>query len=88
MQRCAAPRPGARPIWIFPEGTRNRARDLSMMPFKKGAFHMAIDAGMDILPIVISQYDFLDAAKSRFEPGRATVRALKPISVEGYGKVW
>ena len=58
-----------------------------MMPFKKGAFHMAIDAGMDILPIVISQYDFLDAAKSRFEPGRATVRALKPISVEGYGKV-
>ena len=48
---------------------------------------MALDAGMDILPVVISQYDFLDGAKARFEQGRATVRALRPISVEGYGKV-
>ena len=28
-----------------------------MLDFKKGAFHVALDAKMAILPIVISEYD-------------------------------
>jgi 1-acyl-sn-glycerol-3-phosphate acyltransferase len=27
---------------VFPEGTRNHAKGLSMLPFKKGAFHVAL----------------------------------------------
>ena len=64
---------------IFPEGTRNGAKGLSMLPFKKGrhrrqsvlrtqiycsiagAFHIAIDGELPILPVVISEYDFLDS---------------------------
>ena len=67
---------------IFPEGTRNGAKGLSMLPFKKGrlsrlsaltclgdtklfifagAFHIAIDGKLPILPVVISEYDFLDS---------------------------
>lgn len=39
-------------IWMFPEGTRSRGRGL--LPFKTGAFHTAIAAGVPIVPIVCS----------------------------------
>jgi lysophosphatidate acyltransferase len=32
-------------VWVFPEGTRNH-ETVSMLPFKKGAFHMAVQAGI------------------------------------------
>ena len=47
---------------------------------------MAIDAGMDILPIVISEYDFLNTKKKRFECGEAIIKVLKPISTQEYTK--
>ncbi len=40
-----------------------------MMPFKKGAFHVAVDSGLPILPVVMSEYDFLDHKKKRFGKG-------------------
>ncbi|HET6346762.1 MAG TPA: lysophospholipid acyltransferase family protein, partial [Myxococcota bacterium] len=34
---------------VFPEGTRTQ--DGSMRPFKKGAFHMAVETGLPLVPI-------------------------------------
>ncbi len=47
-------------LFVFPEGTRHRKRDLNFLPFRKGGFHVALDNHMDILPVVVSQYDFFD----------------------------
>nr|XP_022903497.1 1-acyl-sn-glycerol-3-phosphate acyltransferase alpha [Onthophagus taurus] len=55
-------------LWVFPEGTRHNTGELH--PFKKGAFHLAISAQIPILPVVYSQYYFLDDANRRFDHGK------------------
>ena len=56
-------------MFIFPEGTRNRSGRL--LPFKKGAFHLAIQTQLPIVPVVISCYNsFLDHEKKIFDDGK------------------
>ncbi|EPM5583565.1 1-acylglycerol-3-phosphate O-acyltransferase [Vibrio vulnificus] len=69
-------------VWMFPEGTRSRGRGL--MPFKTGAFHAAIGAGVPIIPIVCSSTDQLKL--NRWNNGHVIVEMLDPISTEGYDK--
>jgi len=38
-------------VWIAPEGTRSPTGDL--LPFKKGAFYLALEAGLPILPVTL-----------------------------------
>lgn len=38
---------------VFPEGTRNRCPEDGMLPFKKGAFEIACELGVPIVPIVL-----------------------------------
>ncbi len=71
---------GKRSIWVFAEGTRNKGEN--MLPFKKGAFRMAIEAGVPIVPICVSSYaGRLDLNK--INSGTVNVKVLEPISTEG-----
>jgi 1-acyl-sn-glycerol-3-phosphate acyltransferase len=42
---------GGTHVWIAPEGTRSRTGEL--LPFKKGAFYLAFEAGLPILPVTL-----------------------------------
>lgn len=67
-------------IWVFPEGTRNAGPEL--LPFKKGAFQMAIAAGAPIVPVCISRYaKALDL--NQLESVRVNIRALPAIPTTG-----
>ncbi|AQW67845.1 lysophospholipid acyltransferase family protein [Pseudomonas fulva] len=67
-------------IWIFPEGTRNAGEQL--LAFKKGAFHMAIEAGVPIVPVCVSRYAHrLDLNSWRRRT--VIVRSLPPIATTG-----
>uniref|UniRef100_A0A1A9X580 1-acyl-sn-glycerol-3-phosphate acyltransferase n=1 Tax=Glossina brevipalpis TaxID=37001 RepID=A0A1A9X580_9MUSC len=72
-------------LWVFPEGTRRNTGELH--PFKKGAFHMAIDEQIPILPVVFSSYcTFLNDKKKILNAGNIIVTALPPIPTEGLTK--
>lgn len=67
-------------IWVFPEGTRNTGSEL--LPFKKGAFQMAIAAGVPVVPVCMSRYPgTLDL--NRWRSGEILIRSLPPISTTG-----
>ncbi|XP_049620664.1 1-acyl-sn-glycerol-3-phosphate acyltransferase alpha isoform X2 [Suncus etruscus] len=69
-------------VWVFPEGTRNH--NGSMLPFKRGAFHLAVQAQVPIVPIVMSSYrDFYCKKERRFTSGQCQVRVLPPVPTEG-----
>ncbi|XP_016967675.1 1-acyl-sn-glycerol-3-phosphate acyltransferase alpha [Drosophila biarmipes] len=72
-------------LWVFPEGTRRNTGELH--PFKKGAFHMAIDQQIPILPVVFSSYcTFLNDKKKILNAGRIVITTLPPVSTEGLTK--
>ena len=65
-------------VAIAPEGTRSGSKELGV--FKKGAFHLAISAGVPIIPIVIKNaYLALPKGSSVFKPTHIEVVVLDPI---------
>lgn len=70
-------------IWMFPEGTRSRGRGL--MPFKTGAFHAAISAGVPIVPICVSNTNG-KVKLNRWNNGHVIVEMLPPVDTTGYTK--
>ena len=70
-------------VLFFPEGTRSR--DKRMRPFKKGAFRMALDLQLPILPITIQgTREILPSDTMDLYPGRATMIIHPPIAVDLY----
>ena len=69
-------------VMIFPEGTRSRTDDL--LPFKDGAFKLAIEAGVPILPIAVAgTRDCMAKGSFAFRRARARARVLPPVPTEG-----
>ncbi|KAG0322336.1 1-acylglycerol-3-phosphate O-acyltransferase [Linnemannia gamsii] len=71
-------------IWIFPEGTRSRLETADLLPFKKGAFHLAIQSQQPVMPIVAAGYtNIYDSANRSFPGGELEIRVLEPIPTKG-----
>ncbi len=70
------------PVMIFPEGTRSRTGEL--LPFKDGAFRLAIDAGADVLPLaVFGTRDALPKGSWKFGRSEGRVKVGTLISTAG-----
>ncbi|KIH90598.1 lysophosphatidate acyltransferase [Sporothrix brasiliensis 5110] len=71
-------------VYMFPEGTRSYAQEATMLPFKKGAFHLAVQAGVPVVPVVVANYSHLySTGKLRFLPGKIPIKVLEPIPTTG-----
>ncbi|XP_032663166.1 1-acyl-sn-glycerol-3-phosphate acyltransferase alpha isoform X2 [Odontomachus brunneus] len=77
-------RSAKRRLLLFPEGSRHSNKTL--LPFKKGAFHVAIDSQMPIQPVVVSKYYFLNDKRGLCILGNSYITILPPIPTAGMTK--
>lgn len=82
MAECEAAIAGGISVMMFPEGTRSK--DGTLLPFKDGAFKLAVKTGVPILPVAIAGTRHMRPKNSRWF-GRATACAkiLAPMPTTG-----
>jgi 1-acyl-sn-glycerol-3-phosphate acyltransferase len=70
-------------VMTFPEGTRSK--DGVIKPFKQGMFHLAIQAGVPIIPVsIVGAGAIMPKRSLQINPGKVTIIIDKPIDVTGY----
>ena len=68
-----------RSFGVFAEGTRAKPGEL--LPFKKGAFYMAVQAGVPIVPVVMKNTDYLmGKGTGEARSGTIEMTILSPVS--------
>lgn len=71
-------------ICIFPEGGVNDAEDAILDPFKVGAFRMALEHQLPILPLTFyGLKEFFPFINYKGKPGKVLVKIHEPIQVKG-----
>jgi len=68
-------------IVLFAEGTRSQTGQLQ--PFKKGAFVLAIQSGVPVVPVaILGSREVMPKGRWRIRPGTIRVRIGTPIAVD------
>lgn len=65
-------------VWVFPEGTRSYGRGL--LRFKTGAFRLAQQANVPLIPVCIADTNHLHL--SRWDNGRVAIEIMDPIHLD------
>jgi 1-acyl-sn-glycerol-3-phosphate acyltransferase len=82
MDECRRTLEAGLSVMLFPEGTRSR--DGALQRFKDGAFQLAIDAQVPVLPIALDgTRDCRPKGSAWFGRARAKARILAPIETRG-----
>lgn len=85
MNECERAIAGGISVMMFPEGTRSK--DGNLLPFKDGAFGLAIRAGVPILPVAIAGTHAMRPKHSKwFGKAHAYAKILEPIPTSGLGE--
>ena len=72
-------------LMVYPQGTR--AKKDNFLPFKSGAFHIALDNNIPILPVVIAGTgDIWPRGEKFMKSGKAIINTLEPIDISKYTK--
>lgn len=84
MSECERALAGGISVMMFPEGTRSK--DGELLPFKDGAFGLAIRAGVPVLPVAIAGTRAMRPKHSKwFGKAHACAKILTPIPTRGLG---
>lgn len=66
------------PMLVFPEGTRSS--DGKLLPFKKGSFHLAMEAGVPVVPVtIVGSYEIWPKGRMSMHAGEVVVNFHQPI---------
>lgn len=83
LQEAARRIRGGQSVTAFPEGTRKRTGEL--LPFKKGVFVLAQEAGVPVVPVgILGGRAILPRDTWRVAPGDYTVRVGTPLDPEAF----
>jgi 1-acyl-sn-glycerol-3-phosphate acyltransferase len=70
---------------VFPEGTRSP--DGKLLPFKKGPFHLAMAAGVPVVPItIVGSYEAWPKGRPSLHPGEIVVNFHPPIDPHQFAR--
>ena len=70
-------------LLVFPEGTRSL--DGKLLPFKKGPFHIAMEAGVPVVPItIVGSHDAWPKGKLRLRAMEVLIRFHAPLDPRNF----
>jgi 1-acyl-sn-glycerol-3-phosphate acyltransferase len=67
-------------VWMFPEGTRSRGKGL--LPFKTGAFRLALEEKKAVVPVICSNLDNGKINFNRWNNGIVIIESLDPVILD------
>lgn len=85
MAECKRALAGGISVMMFPEGTRSK--DGNLLPFRDGAFKLAVEAGVPVLPVALAGTREMRPKHSKwFGKAHACAKVLDPIPTAGLGE--
>ncbi|MCC6213909.1 MAG: 1-acyl-sn-glycerol-3-phosphate acyltransferase [Polyangiaceae bacterium] len=82
LAECRATLRAGMSVMVFPEGTRSP--DGELLPFKDGAFQLAVECGVPVLPLALhGTRDCMQKGSFLLHEAHAVVRILEPVETQG-----